>query len=366
MTQSISQSLAVLVTLFMLGCNSGGRPGFPNQSYDETAEIQRLAEKFNRADMIGKYFDLPPSTSPELRREKRNEIIAASIALIDLNYNKFIAETSSAKQAFDFTTDMGELGVNLATAAVGSASTKTILGAVSAGLTGARISINKNFFYEETVPVLVSAMNAARKKALESIERGLGKSAEEYSLPRTIADLQSYYFAGTFMGALQAIQQDAATKEKKATEDIEAIRTANFGKDAARKVLYEFVYPLNKENEKVIQAWMVKNGLTEKTIAEFINSNDSAMSEKRLAAVQPVGGIVGIPTMEPAVAKAPLVQRSLQLFWKPKNDANENTLLVWMKTNGIDDVPIGFFLNADGYTEKRMKAVMDLKVEFPQ
>ena len=213
---------------------------------------------------------------------------------------------------------------------------------------------------------LVSAMNAARKKALESIERGLGKSAEEYSLPRTIADLQSYYFAGTFMGALQAIQQDAATKEKKATEDIEAIRTANFGKDAARKVLYEFVYPLNKENEKVIQAWMVKNGLTEKTIAEFINSNDSAMSEKRLAAVQPVGGIVGIPTMEPAVAKAPLVQRSLQLFWKPKNDVNENTLLVWMKTNGIDDVPIGFFLNADGYTEKRMKAVMDLKVEFPQ
>jgi hypothetical protein len=52
---------------------------------------------------------------------------------------------------------------------------------------------------------------------------GLEQSTTRYPLERALSDLNDYYFAGTFIGALQAIQKDAGVKETRAQDRIDDI-----------------------------------------------------------------------------------------------------------------------------------------------
>src|SRR5260370_18401548 len=132
---------------------------------------------------------------------EHDKLITGRLASINLNYNQFIARFSVAKESHDLGTEVTELGLNLATTAVGGAETKTILGAVSAGVTGSKLAIDKNFFFEKTVPVLITTMNAQRKVALEPILIGLTNSTDVYPLTQALSDIDAYYFAGTFIRA---------------------------------------------------------------------------------------------------------------------------------------------------------------------
>ena len=79
---------------------------------------------------------------------------------------------------------------------------------------------------DETVPVLITAMNAARKEALLPILKGNGKTLAEYPFTEALSNLHLYYQAGTFIGALQEIQKDAGAKEITADLDIEQLGIA--------------------------------------------------------------------------------------------------------------------------------------------
>ena len=199
---------------------------YPRQSYDEKRQIKELERVFEKPDLIAKYYALTNATET-VRKAARNEIITGRIALINLNYNQFIGQFSFTKQTLDAGADITELGLNIATAAVGGAATKTVLGAVSAGVTGTKLAIDKNFFYEKTVPVLVTSMNARRKEALLPLMTGVGQSTTEYSLAQALSDLDAYYFAGTFPGALQGIQSDAGSKEADAERLLKDVRATN-------------------------------------------------------------------------------------------------------------------------------------------
>jgi hypothetical protein len=224
-------SLILVLQLILLpGC---GTPGFPKQSYDEKKQMRQLAEIFEKPDLIPHYYTLTGS-SEEIKKAARNEIIDGRLALIDLNYNHFIAQFSVTKESLDFGTEVTELGLNLATTAVGGASTKTILAGVASGVTGTKIAIDKNFFFEKTVPVLITSMNAQRKVALAPILSGITNNSDTYPLTRALADLDLYYFAGTFIGALQAIEADAGAKDKQAEVKLSQIRDQQFVAKAAQ------------------------------------------------------------------------------------------------------------------------------------
>lgn len=222
-------------TLFT-GCGSVRKPGFPKQSYNEKAQIKTLEKEFEKPRMISAYYALcaRPGVTEEEKHAARNRIIDGRLALINLNYNQFVSEFSFTKQSIDFSAEMTELGVNLATTAVGGSSAKTILGAVSAGITGTRLAIDKNFFYEKTVTVLVTSMNAQRKVALVPILRGMKASTDDYPLAQVLSDLDGYYFAGTFLGALQSIQAEAGATDKEAQATINFIRNPGFTEEAAQ------------------------------------------------------------------------------------------------------------------------------------
>lgn len=133
---SFQSALLFLALLVLAGC---GTPGFPRQSYNEKKQIQQLEKEFEKPDLIANFYDL--GDAPEAkRRAARDRIISGRLALMNLNYNQFIARFSVTKQSLDFGTEITELGLNLATTAVGGAGTKTVLGAIASGVTGSKLA----------------------------------------------------------------------------------------------------------------------------------------------------------------------------------------------------------------------------------
>ena len=201
---------ALLVSALALGaCETLTEPGAPHRSFEIDKDIQALEAHFEQGPTITDFYDNPT-------REKRDEFISGRLTLMNIQYIKFIRRFAVEKAQLDTAADVLIVGLNLAGTLVGAASTKGILAAISGGTAASRTSINKNFFHEKTVPVLITAMNAERKEALIPIFQGIGESLKDYPFARALSDLHVYYQAGTFIGALQAIQKDSGAKEEKA------------------------------------------------------------------------------------------------------------------------------------------------------
>ena len=210
MRSQISAVAALLIaTLTLGGCSTVTNPGAPDQSFDIDQDIQELEAIFEQGPTIKDFYASPTEKG-------RNEFISGRLTLMNIQYIKFIRKFAVEKAQLDTAADILIVGVNLAGTLVGAATTKGILAAISGGTAASRTSINKNFFHEKTVPVLVTAMNAERKEALIPIFQGIGKSLDEYPFARALSDLHVYYQAGTFIGALQAIQKDSGAKEERA------------------------------------------------------------------------------------------------------------------------------------------------------
>lgn len=285
-----TRSVAVaLVVLSLIGCATARKPGFPKQSVDEATEIAKLEESFKLVDKLSKY-DFGNET-----KKDRNEIINQKLVLMDLQYNRFVSEFAFEKQTIDTVTDVVVLGLSIGATAVGGAGAKTLLSAISAGVTGSKLSVDKNFYYEKTVSVLVSAMNAQRKTALIPILQGMLQSVDQYPLGRALADLDAYYRAGTFLGALQAIQADAGAKEAKASEKLDDVRATSFLDDASGRALLKFWMPnwilgttdpekLKKDaaNQKKLRDWLDGNDLKQVTIQDLVRGDKFAETRKKV------------------------------------------------------------------------------------
>ena len=253
----------------------------------EAAEAKAAAKKPTKEE--------EEATAKDTKRGLRDQFISQRLTLINIQYIKFIRKFAVNKAQLDTAADMLVIGVNLAGTLVGSAATKGILAAISGGTSASRTSINKNFFHEKTVPVLVTAMNAERKKALVPIFVGIGKSIDEYPFARALSDLHLYYQAGTFIGALQSIQKDSGAKEKQADRDLTFVRNKDFVEKSRQervgKILENIVGLSKKAALDLIQNLPVKDAKIEKLIqlrdptGQRTSNEDVAKEMLKMAAV---------------------------------------------------------------------------------
>lgn len=230
--------------LALAGCGAITKPGAPDQSFDIDQDIQDLEDEFKNKNVTvtGFYADATANN--------RNRFISGRLTLINIQYIKFIRRFAVEKAQLDSAIDITTIGVGLAVTLVGGESVKAILGAVSTGLTGTKVIIDKNFFQEKTVPVLITAMNAERKEALVPILRGSRETLKVYSFEQALSDLHIYYQAGTFLGALQSIQKDSGVKEEIADDEIKALVVGIVSEElqARRELAAAFVKTLDQAN----------------------------------------------------------------------------------------------------------------------
>lgn len=348
----------LFICLFILvaGLSGCGTPGFPKQSYDPNKQIQQLEDVFNRTDLIQEYY--ATNADVTVQKNVRNKMIDSRLALINLNYNQFIARFAVKKQSLDFGTEVTQLGLNLATTAVGGEETKTILAAVASGVTGSKLALDKNFFFEKTVPVLISSMNAQRKVMLLPIVTGMKQNTDDYSFAQALSDLDAYYFAGTFVGALQAIQADAGNKEVKANEELNKVRKASFTTDDAGQLLED--YYASPETGTVTAT--AGTNLLVGTGTHFtteLGLDFQIIIEDEVLHLQTIMDDEHLATVENFATNYTAVS------YQAVDPRHEKAIQDWLDAHQLPDISVGLFVWGDAFSDVRKKAATDLQIKKP-
>jgi hypothetical protein len=212
--------IACVATLMLAGCALFSDGGSPKPPFDENADLNTLLKNYNQAASLDSFFNAPPNDTPQSQADRRNRFITARLVLINIHYIQFIKGVTADRQLLDSATDILSLSLNLAGASVSSAATKTVLAAIAAGVTGSRAVVERDFYYDKTVPALVAQMNADRKQALIPILQGMKLPIDQYSIANALDDINTYFNAGTFAAAITGIQSNATTQDKAAQKQI--------------------------------------------------------------------------------------------------------------------------------------------------
>jgi hypothetical protein len=195
----------------------------------DSANAGRLQASYGTADALQKRIDAAQDDPV-----KRNVLLNDLILIVDLNYYEWEKRLFSKKAAFDLGTNAALLGLGGATALASATGTANILGQISTGITGFKASVDTDILQKNSIPSLVSKMRAARQTQLAKMQAAMiqmqnkvptGPSPVDlYSVEQGLLDLNVYYAAGTFVGALQDITAKAAEEKKAADEKINALK----------------------------------------------------------------------------------------------------------------------------------------------
>jgi hypothetical protein len=213
--------------LALTGCATlSGYPERPAATSTDTAAMQR----YFTSDVLANYHGSDASKRDgQDRQAYRDAVTNGRIAAFDIGYIDLVRALQGTDTGTAIGADLAVITLNAIGATTGGTATKEALAVASAGIVGAKASIDKNIFYQRTLPALVAQMNASRQQILVDIRTGLARPDGEYPLEQAITDTNRYYWAGTVMGAVTGVSRDAGVTEAKATAELKTIqRDAGF------------------------------------------------------------------------------------------------------------------------------------------
>ncbi len=210
---SSAVALVVALLISLAGCASF--QGAPERA---DAEVSLEASDRLHHEALQSYYATP---LPEEQKLARNRFIEIRAGLIDHKYAVFKQEVYQQRVGGNVGVDVATLGLNGIGAAVSATGAKTALHAVSAGLIGSKASIDKNAYFDRTLPALLSQMDAARATVRLRLMNGMLVDTVRYSLMQAAADLEGYFQAGTFAGAIEGITTQAAVEQQTAVKKLE-------------------------------------------------------------------------------------------------------------------------------------------------
>jgi len=193
------------------GVDSESRPMVIN---DEVLEMEK---KYYVAGVIDTYNSL--ASEPARQRVFRDEVIDGRIYVIDYYYSQFRNEMRGVKPDSNIVTDIAVLGLDAADAINPAKRAKDILLAISGGLTGPDTSVDKEDFYEEALPALISKMDSLRLERLVLIRQRMRYGTQgdnPYTLGAAMIDVNNYFQAGTLSGAILGITKSSGVAANEA------------------------------------------------------------------------------------------------------------------------------------------------------
>lgn len=287
--------LVVVIALQALnGCAAirGAPPSFPNSA----EALKQLDPQYD--EVLNAYYR--PGAD---QRAIRNRFIETRLGAIDAQYLSFKESLYTQSVTSNILVDLTTIGLNVAGVATPGSSAKTILHGASGGLIGAKAAVDKNVFFERTMPALLSQMEALRKTVRARILEGLARTVDAYPLTQAVSDLQDYYVAGTIHGAIVGVTRDAIVSDRKADEEVDkALKSAEqirteltsqgyspvikpvvSGKE--RDALIKYLKPDGKNYDqarmKILSEWLKKQKI-QHTVMYFLSAPDYS-KERQLA-----------------------------------------------------------------------------------
>ncbi len=231
--------------------------GYPSDPENTDATLTRLTPYFDGTEEKV-YLGL----SDPLRTLKRNEIVLARLRGYDIEFADFEKRLYGDANAVTLGSDLVGLILGGLTATTGNAATKSALGAASAGVIGAKADIDKDLYYQKTIPALLAQMEADRLSALLPISAGLKLPDANYPLMQAYIDLDAYKNAGSIPAAINAVNKDAGIAKEDA---LDTLRTGVFVEDTSSQRLRDYLWPsgIDKPADKAhlakLRQWMSAN-----------------------------------------------------------------------------------------------------------
>ena len=158
----------------------------------------------------------------------RNKMVYSIAAEIDYAFYDYETKLFLNEGRFHVGSDFLQLGLAAASTVSNGARGKTILSALLGGVTGMNLSIDKNFFRQQTVQAIASSMEANRDQTKTTILKQLSQDTTAYPFAAARADLIRYFFAGTLSAGLQKLGQTAATNAQAEKDNLTDVQVASF------------------------------------------------------------------------------------------------------------------------------------------
>lgn len=243
--RSVLRSIWLAVSLFLAG-GCAGVSGYPDHPGKPEKEAISLARYFDEDSPESKKYE---SAEPEKRTAERNHIIFAQLRAIDINYALFEQAMAREGVIANIGTDWSVISVNAVGALVGTSQAKSVLHAISGGIVAFKGSVDKNAYYDKTIPALMTQMQANRLKVRLEIMTKLQSPDEEYPLMAAKTDVDRYFAAGTIPGAIQQIVETAGNSANRSSAALATLVLPSDKDIARRSALKTIIHDL-AENAK--------------------------------------------------------------------------------------------------------------------
>lgn len=148
----------------------------------------------------------------------RDVVVAVYLNAIDAEYHDFRVGLSSEARQVDLGLDLTAITAT-GIAAVAKKKVSRALAALAAISAGAKGAIDKDLYYERTLPALLAAMDAERLRVKTQIVQNIAKSAAQYPLAWAFADLSGYELSATLDRAIEQITTAASDNRKDAQHE---------------------------------------------------------------------------------------------------------------------------------------------------
>ncbi len=196
MQQGTSVFVAITAAMSTVGCASF--EGMPRPATSAMAQT-------NMDDVAAVQAEIEAASGdPSLQRAIRNDSVWAHIRAADEQYRRFLISLNKTSKGTNLGLDVAGILVSSVGAVAKSAANE--LSAAAAGIAGTRGSINRELYFEKTIPAIEASMQANRLRIKTQIATHLiNDDVARYPLQQALADLNDYQLAASLNAAIQEI-----------------------------------------------------------------------------------------------------------------------------------------------------------------
>jgi hypothetical protein len=230
--------VAGLTPLMLAGCAS--LSGSPQRILGVTQD-RVLLERYSVTKAIVAFSAANDNAREGLRPQQyRDMVVTVYLAAIDSRYDDYRSSISHERRELGLGFDATVMALTSA-ASVARSSLVSSLSATAATMAGTRAAIDRNVYFDQSLPGLLAAMDAQRFRARAQIMRNLQRNAVDYPLATAFADLSLYESSASIDQAIVEITSQAAADRRSARTELAAATQACAPEEGADEVAERLV-----------------------------------------------------------------------------------------------------------------------------
>jgi hypothetical protein len=205
------RNLALICAIIaMSSCEKRATVQIPMPATEAIDPSQYSTDQYKRDLQDYKDSTKPASLNLVAAKVARNNIAYGLMTEIEVIYKVYYQKFFGGKNTTALVGDAITLGLGSAGTIATNAATKTIFAALGTAITGLNLSIDKNFYAQQSFSVIGIAMQTRRDKIRAAIQANLlNEDVTIYPLTAVKRDLMAYLNAGTLASGLQELQEEA-------------------------------------------------------------------------------------------------------------------------------------------------------------